>query len=80
MNWKKALWPLTALLAFLAFLFKGQGPWKDRAKQARVEASKAQVDAIEAKADLDKEKIKHDTEQAVDFRWSRLRPMNHSYP
>ena len=65
MIWRKIIWPLAAVLAFLTLLIKKADPWKARAKKASGEATAARLDAIDARADLDKEKIKHETEQAL---------------
>ena len=65
MIWRKILWPLAAVLAFLTLWLKQANPWKDRAEKAAQTATQAQLKAIDLKADLDKEKIKHETEQAL---------------
>jgi len=65
MIWRKIIWPVAAVIAFLTLWFKNAGPWRARAEEAQQAATAAQIDAIDSEADLDKEKIKHETEQAL---------------
>jgi len=66
MIWRKIIWPLAAVLAFLTLLIKKADPWKARAKKASGEATAARVEALDAGADLKKEKIHNETQQDLD--------------
>ena len=53
-------------MSLIGFFFHKGPKWRARAEAAQDETTAAQVDALEAKADLEKEKIKHETQQALD--------------